>query len=417
MIYDYKGDEVKTSSITERDYHCSFALFQRIGVLGDSYANGNFGETPSATNDVGHPSLSWPQQLARRQGVHVYNFSVGGQSTRSFLTNTGDTGITALENSPACGLYILALERNDYNYEKNGHDGYIGDITDITGHSYGSYPDTFYGNYATIIERILLHAPNARFVVMVGDYSSSNVLGTAYNNAMIEIAEHYSIPYMEQLSDQYFLGSNSYYRDKSPAGHPAPYAYSGMELAIERLFDKCLKENKEYFMYYLGVQLTDKEKTANKFDLNVLAGNFAPIEVSPSQNPYSVGDRLVYNGLLYTVTSAIAEDDLLVVGTNIERKTVDGALSDISDIYGSISSDNTKDIQLPASYKGMLVTSCPSSTGRDICLISSTSSGTITFTALRSASGISLSNPSLSVLRITNSAGYAISYRFFNLPY
>ena len=89
--------------------------------------------------------------------------------------------------------------------------------------------------------------------MMIGDYSTSNALGTAYNNAMIAIANHYQIPYMEQMSDDYFKGGNHYYREKSAGGHPAPYAYCGMELAIERLFNKCVADNKAYFMYYTGV--------------------------------------------------------------------------------------------------------------------------------------------------------------------
>ena len=241
--------------IREREFYCSLSLFTRIGVLGDSYASGCSGESESATSAPAHYDLSWPAQLARRQGVTVDNYSQGGQSTRSFITNKNERGLAALEASPACGLYIFALERNDYNWEKNGHSGYLGNISDITEHSLGSYPDTFYGNYATIIERVKTHAPNAKLVMMVGDYRGSNTLGISFNNAMIEIANHFGIPYMEQLNDEYFDHSkNKYYWEKSAGGHPAPYAYSGMELAIERLFDRCVGENKEYFMYYVGVE-------------------------------------------------------------------------------------------------------------------------------------------------------------------
>lgn len=281
-IYTYNGNKIIASedSLLQRDYYCDFSLFQRVGVLGDSYANGNFGESPSATGDVGHPELSWVKQLGRKHGVVTYNYSIGGQSTRSFLTNTGTTGMSALESDPECGLYILVLERNDYNYEVNGHPGYIGTIDDITGHSLGEYPDSFYGNYATIIERVKIHAPKACLVMMVGDYSSSNVLGTAYNNAMKDIANYYEIPYMEQLSDPYFKGDNSYYREKSAGGHPAPYAYSGMELAIERIFGQCVKDNKSYFMYYTGVTLNNNELYVTKSEITALEARLAALEES-----------------------------------------------------------------------------------------------------------------------------------------
>ena len=253
-IYDYSGEEIEAGGdLTARDYYCSFSMFETIGVIGDSYANGYYGEDPSASSGVNHPDVSWPQMLARRNGVSVTNYAWGGQLTRSWITDTS-IGLPKLESDPAKGLYILALERNDYNRENGGVTGYLGSISDIENYSLGSYPDTFYGNYATIIERIMAHAPNAKLVMMVGDYSTSNVLGTAYNNAMKAIANHYEIPYMEQMTDDYFKGSSKYYREKSAGGHPAPYAYCGMELAIERLFNKCVADNKAYFMYYIGVQ-------------------------------------------------------------------------------------------------------------------------------------------------------------------
>lgn len=43
----------------------------------------------------------------------------------------------------------------------------------------------------------------------------------------------------------------------------------------------------------------------------------APLEVSPSENAYSVGEQLIFNDTLYTVTTAIAIGDALTVGTNI----------------------------------------------------------------------------------------------------
>lgn len=251
-IYDYSGNPLETNSeLTERDYYCAFSLFETIGVVGDSYANGYSGESPSATSGINHPAVSWPQVLARRNGVTVTNYAWGGMSTRSFITNSS-YGLPKLTDDPAKKLYVLALIRNDYNIENNGESGYIGSMTDITGHSLGTYPDTFHGNYATIIETIQGHAPSGKLVLMTADYSSGNALGTAYNNAVKAIAAHYGLPCMEQMTDGYFSGGNHYYRDKTAGGHPSPIAYTGMELAIERLFNKCVKDNKGYFEYYVG---------------------------------------------------------------------------------------------------------------------------------------------------------------------
>lgn len=44
----------------------------------------------------------------------------------------------------------------------------------------------------------------------------------------------------------------------------------------------------------------------------------APVEVSPSENAYSVGEQLIFNDVLYKAKTAIAVGDALVVDTNIE---------------------------------------------------------------------------------------------------
>ena len=44
----------------------------------------------------------------------------------------------------------------------------------------------------------------------------------------------------------------------------------------------------------------------------------APLEVSPSENAYSVGEQLIFNDVLYKAKTAIAVGDALVVDTNIE---------------------------------------------------------------------------------------------------
>ena len=227
-------------------YYCGFTLFDTIGVIGDSYASGCCGydeNNPNITHEI-QINRSWPQIIARRNNCSVVNYTYGGLSTRSWLTNTG-YGLQKLLSDEPKKLYILALERNDYNIELRGESGYIGSISDIENNSLGNYPDTFYGNYATIIERVLEHAPNARLVMMTGDYNQTNTLGTSYNSAIEEIAAYYEIPCMIQLDEPFFM--SNYYRNGWGGGHPSAIIYSGMALAIERMFDKCINENKEYF--------------------------------------------------------------------------------------------------------------------------------------------------------------------------
>ena len=72
------------------------------------------------------------------------------------------------------------------------------------------------------------------------------------------------------------------------------------------------------------------------------ANNIAPVEVSPVENPYYVGDQLIYNGVLYTVTNDVTIDDDLEVGVNITpSQNVLNQLSTAgSDMVGATSSAN-----------------------------------------------------------------------------
>lgn len=58
-------------------------------------------------------------------------------------------------------------------------------------------------------------------------------------------------------------------------------------------------------------------------------GSLAMIEASPATANHAVGTYLVYNGILYSVTSAIAVGETLVVGTNISEAKVGDALSEL----------------------------------------------------------------------------------------
>ena len=58
---------------------------------------------------------------------------------------------------------------------------------------------------------------------------------------------------------------------------------------------------------------------ANPEDITDTQEMIAPIEAGPTASKaYAVGKQLIYNGLLYKVTAAIAQGDTLTVGTNIE---------------------------------------------------------------------------------------------------
>lgn len=206
------------------------SVFRRFGVVGDSYASGEL-YYGSAFHDK--YDNSWGQIMARKHGTECVNYSGGGLTTRSWLTNS--KGLSLLKNTDPCDIYYLTLGINDSN--NLGLD-YIGSSADIS-----TKADTFYGNYARIIAEIKAHAPKAKIVLFTIRENSD--VREAFNEAIKEIAKLHGVPYIVQDSDEFFL--SSFYLDTMDQGHPIAVTYSGMAEAYGRLLRNCVVENVGYF--------------------------------------------------------------------------------------------------------------------------------------------------------------------------
>lgn len=206
------------------------SMFSSIGVIGDSYASG---ELAFNGNYVDHYEISWGQILGRKNGINVTNFSKGGLTTQTWLTN--EHGLTLLNSSPKCDLYILALGINDYS---RGKETYLGTTSDISTQS-----DTFYGNYSKIINAIKSKAPDSKIVISTIAYKSD--LTDKYNDAIRKLATHFGIPVIDQQSEPFF--SSNYYLNHMQGGHPTGPVYSGMAKAIQNLIEQCMSDNLSYF--------------------------------------------------------------------------------------------------------------------------------------------------------------------------
>lgn len=214
--------------------YASVALFQKIGVVGDSFSSGQMHFDGQFQNRY---ERSWGQILARKNGATCINFSSGGLTTRSWLT--ASKGLPLLLSSEPQELYLLALGINDA-YTLGAE--YIGNITDIK-EDPAQNGDTFYGNYGKIISNIKTHAPNSRIVLITLHERVESY--AAFNDAIIDIANHFGIAYVVQDEDPFFM--SEFYINNMVGGHPVAVVYSGMAAAIERLLERCLVEQFEYF--------------------------------------------------------------------------------------------------------------------------------------------------------------------------
>ena len=227
-----------TADITPPTLYSSFTQFPKIGVIGDSYASGEI-----YINNQGNDyyELSWLQCVARTCGITGTNFSSGGLSTRSWLT--APKGLSLVNSSDAQNLYIFALGINDYYALGESYLGSPDDIKD----DYHDNPDTFYGNYAKIIEQVKAKAPNAKMLMLTT--ANTNETPMKFNNAIEYIANHYNIPFARQYEYDFF--KSNYYKNMV-GGHPTAMVYSGMAEAFKQIFsDVCIKYQ-SYFNDYVG---------------------------------------------------------------------------------------------------------------------------------------------------------------------
>ena len=164
--------------VTDKNDYGSVSLFESIGVIGDSFASGSIYNS-SGTSIKQNYAVSWPQIMGRRYGIEAINYSVGGLTTETWLTNP-TVGLPKLLSDPARNMYIIALGINDTAHVT------LGTQADCTS-SPDSNPNTFYGNLDRIVYNVKQHAPNAKIVLS----TMANVSGVypSYNEAIVYVAK------------------------------------------------------------------------------------------------------------------------------------------------------------------------------------------------------------------------------------
>lgn len=234
-VLTYLKEQIQQSSVS-----ADFSMFERFGVIGDSYSSGEIYINGVPTD---YYNLSWGQTLARMCGSKCINFSQGGLSTETWLSS--DLGLKKLLEEDAQQLYILALGINDYS--KRGSE-YLGTISDIKD-NYESNANSFYGNYGKIIAQIKEHAPNAKLIIstMANDLTT---IKADYNAAIIEIGNHFGIPVIDQRTSEFF--KSDLYNNGMVEGHPTATVYSGMAKTIKSLIEEQMTIQKDYFIDYVG---------------------------------------------------------------------------------------------------------------------------------------------------------------------
>ena len=234
MIVNVRGSNYELT----RDTFTGFEMYNTMAIIGDSYSAGNNGN-------------NWGKCLGRMIGTQVTVWAQSGYRTAEWIT----TYMPQMLAADPLDLYWLNLGIND-GATVTSDPSYLGTVADVNETTYpdvDDFPNTFWGNYGRIIRNIQIHAPNAKIVMeqtLFGNMRNAQVdtettSTLTINNAIKAIAEHYSLPCIDQLDDPFYTSRE--YADSMNGNHPRLYAWVGMANANRRLFAKAVLKNPSYF--------------------------------------------------------------------------------------------------------------------------------------------------------------------------
>lgn len=221
-----------------------YSAFQTIGVIGDSLASGECYDSEGHGTDL--YDVSWIQFMCRSEGITGFNFSRGGLTTKTWLTDVKGYPL-ASESDKKCKAYIIGLGQNDANVSMT-----IGSINDINDSDYTQNADTYYGNYGGIIQRMKVIQPDAKFFLITDPLGANSTTRAQYNVAVRAISQHFTNCYLidlEQDDAQTYVDSNSYIYQNKVNGHYTAPAYMYMSKNIALHINRIMYDNPDDFKY------------------------------------------------------------------------------------------------------------------------------------------------------------------------
>ena len=254
------------------------ALFNRFGVVGDSFASGESYLNGALTYQREN---AWCKVIANKVGNTAIEYAGGGVTTRRFVDSTHEQYnnwymgklLADITNNKKCGLYIIALGINDVALGSS----YLGSASDIHQNDPSLNADTFYGNYGKIISTIKSNNPVAKIICSTfhrpTSGSTEETLYPQFNAAIKAIANLFSIPCIDLTDDDYF--NSDYYMQKLVSRHPTQAQYVGYAEAMMRLIGHCIIDNDSYFnSYYNDGVYNDNYYSAGEYFYAHVVGQY-----------------------------------------------------------------------------------------------------------------------------------------------
>lgn len=215
--------------------------FLKIGCIGDSLSSGECKYIEDGVEKlVDLYEHSWGQFMARKYNIDCVNLSSGGLTTRSWFEASRGYEY-AIEESNICNAYIIGLMVNDR--AKLGSE-YLGTLSDININDAELNADTFFGNYAKIIQKMKELQPKAKFFLMLDPKKDKT---EEFNNAVIEISKMFNNCYVLDMTKYKELYTNNGFFELNNRGHYNSISYNYMGVLIGSEISKYMYDNYKEF--------------------------------------------------------------------------------------------------------------------------------------------------------------------------
>lgn len=217
----------------------NLGIFNKIGVIGDSISVGwalNKNNNPSNRNTI----ISWPQILARKFGFTAYNMGSSGITPSSWFTIADGYCYDQYLSAGECDAYIIGLGLNPMT---------MGTVADINSGNYNLNANTFYGQYAKIIQMINAEHPNAKVFCLTEPTPQASAADTAVRTIC---ALNFIDAELVDLEVDYYdiFNTAEIIAQKQPDGiHYTPLGYAYLAEAMAYALNNYIATNPNNFKY------------------------------------------------------------------------------------------------------------------------------------------------------------------------
>lgn len=228
---DKAWSKVKIDEPVQSQTPAYLSLFEKVAVIGDSYASGEIYDKDGRNQHGDQYNHSWLAILSRKYGFSYYNYSKGGQTAYGWMHETPRSHGEFTTDNKHFDLYFLNLGINDHDRNPADYAGVKADVANGT--------NSFYGEYGRIIETIKAKDPKAPIAIATITRSFGDGNHKRYNDVIRALASDYNLILID-FGDN--ITNENIKSIVKRGGHPDAVGYAKLAQAFDDGFSDAVAE-------------------------------------------------------------------------------------------------------------------------------------------------------------------------------